>query len=285
VVSDILSALFLFYFFFTRKNEVPVGWKQFRLNRKTVRDILSVGSASIIGAITMNILTILLNHIATNTGGDIALATLGIIMRLFIFLTTPLSAINQGLQPIVGYNFGARRYSRVVRSLRIACGFSTALMIGATLLFYHAPESILRIFTQDRDLLLTATKALRSASICLPLVGYMTVAGSIFQALGRPISAILFSLSRQGVVQVPSALILFLFFGLEGIWLSFPATHFLSFILTLILLKRIIRPMVAAPPKATAGQTASLGLYNRHSSPGRLFLIILIVKNFFSSSR
>lgn len=277
VVSNTISALSLVYYYVNRKNEFPIGWQYLRFAKKIAWDILAVGSASIIGAITMSVTTILMNNIMTQAGGDIALASIGIIWRLFMFLTTPLSAINQGLQPIVGYNFGAGKYTRVVGSIRIACVFSTTLMTVAALLFYRYPEFFILIFTKDPDLLSAGQSALRIASICLPLVGFLTVGGSIFQTLGKSTSAILVSLSRQGAIQAPSALILFVFFGLGGIWFSFPVSHAFSFILTFFLLKRDLKQIIP-PSTEGAGRTGTALFFKPPPSFARLSMLIVLVK-------
>jgi putative MATE family efflux protein len=279
LVSDILSAVFLVSYYVNRKNEFPIGWQYLRFVRKIDCDVLAVGSASIIGAITMSVTTILMNNIMTKTGGAIALAAIGIIWRLFMFLTTPLSAINQGLQPIVGYNFGAEKYTRVVGSIRIACIFSTTLMTVAALLFYRYPEFFIRIFTKDPELISAGQSALRIASICLPLVGFLTVGGSIFQTLGKSTSAIIVSLARQGAIQVPSALILFVFFGLGGIWFSFPISHALSFALTLFLLKRDLKK-IAPPSTEGVGRTDTAFFFKLPPSIARLSMIVVFTKKF-----
>lgn len=280
VISDMLAALTLFLYFRGRKIEFPIGWKYIRPVKKIVFDIVSVGSASILGAITMSFTTILMNNILTRAGGDIGLASLGIVWRLLMFLITPLAAINQGLQPIVGYNYGAGRYDRVVGGIRCACMFSTTMMTAAALLFYLRPGFFVDFFTKDPELMAATQDALRMASMGLPLVGYLTVAGSIFQTIGKPTSAILVSLSRQGAIQVPSAVMLFVFFGLDGIWYSFPVSHFLSFALTFMLLKRITNKMVS-PAASGIRRTGAAFFFKQNASLARLSMIVVLAKKIF----
>jgi Na+-driven multidrug efflux pump len=145
----------------------------------------------------------------------------------------PIFGINQGAQPIIGYNYGARRFDRVKRTLETAvlsASTLTVLGFGVMMLF---PAQVVRIFDpRDAALIAMGTHTIRIAVAMLPLVGFQMVSSSYFQAVGKPREALLLLLSRQVLILIPAVLLLPLWFGLDGVWAALPTADLLSSVLT-----------------------------------------------------
>jgi len=240
VLSNALSGLLFLLYFVRGKSEIPVGWRFIRFSRRVMYEIIAVGSSSFARSSAMCFTNILMNHTLATFGGDIAIATFGIMFRLLMFLFMPLNGINQGLQPIVGFNFGARQFDRVIRSIHMANIFATCVASAAFIVLMAYPELLMRCFTSDADLVASGKNALRSALFFLPLTGYQIIGGGVFQALGKAIPALLLTLSRQVLILIPMVIILPRFFGLNGVWYAFPVSDAASFLITYVLIRIVL---------------------------------------------
>lgn len=147
----------------------------------------------------------------------------------------PMIGIAQGAQPIVGFNFGAGQFERVRKALRLANLSCTSVALVGFIVFFTFPGTILGIFSQDPELIAIGKLAFRIFIFGLPLVGYQHIAISLFQALGKARPALFLTLFRQVLFLIPLVLVLPWFFGLKGVWLSFPVADIISFILTYIM--------------------------------------------------
>jgi len=154
-----------------------------------------------------------------------------------MFALMPMFGIVQGLQPIVGFNYGAYRLDRVRRSIKLAILVTTGMSTIAFLVFMISPGFFVSLFSKEQELINTATEAIRIIVLAFPLVGFQLIGTGIYQAIGKALPALVLSLSRQVLFFIPLVLILPLFFKLQGVWLSFPLADLLSFAVTFILVK------------------------------------------------
>jgi putative MATE family efflux protein len=240
VISNAVGCIFLGAYFARGKSEVPVGWRFFRMDKGVGFEILAVGSPTFARSGSMSFTMILLNHTLRLLGGDIGIATFGIIFRLLMFLFMPLNGITQGLQPIVGFNYGARQFDRVRQCIKIASVSATCIASAAFVVLLAYPAFFMRCFTEDPDLVASGINALRSALFCLPLAAYQIIGGGVFQALGKAMPALLLTLSRQVLILIPMVIVLPNFFGLDGVWYAFPVSDAASFLITFILIKSVL---------------------------------------------
>jgi len=187
-----------------------------------------------------------LNNRLGHYGGDLAISVMGVLYAMFMMVAMPIFGINQGAQPIIGYNYGAKRFDRVKKALELAILAATGIALvgfGVMMLF---PAQVIRLFDrQDQALLALGTHAIRIATIMMPVVGFQIVSASYFQAIGKPKTAMLLMLSRQVLLLIPAALILPLFFGLDGVWVALPASDFGASLLTGICLLAELRELKA----------------------------------------
>jgi putative MATE family efflux protein len=252
LLAHLIAGVFLIAYFLTGRSEIPVGLKFIRLNGAIVKEIIAVGSATLARFGAMSFATALLNNTLGTLGGTNAIAAFGIVFRILSFIYMPLMGLSQGLQPIIGFNFGAKNILRVRQSLKLANISATAVALGGFLILIIFPEAILGIFSNDTALIQTSCEALKYMVIGLPLIGYQMVGSALFQALGKPLPALLLALLRQVLVLIPLIIILPKFWGLDGIWLAFPFADGLSFLLTVIMVIAVMKSLPAIETEPTS---------------------------------
>lgn len=161
--------------------------------------------------------------------GMLAQAIYNVVDRIFM----PIFGINQGAQPIIGYNYGARRFDRVKQTVQTAILAATAITLLGFAVAMVFPAQLIRLFDpRDKSLLDLGTHAIRLTLVMLPIIGFQIVGAGYFQAVGKPKHAMLLMLSRQVLILIPAVLILPRFLGLEGVWAAMPTADLASSILT-----------------------------------------------------
>jgi putative MATE family efflux protein len=246
VISQGASALFLFIYFASGKSEIRVGISYLRLRWPIVKEIFAVGSSAFARAAAGSIMVAIVNNTLARYGGDTAIAAFGIIFRVVHFVFMPMMGITQGLQPILGFNYGAKQYDRVKQSFNLASISASLYGLVFFIIIIAIPRTIFSAFSRDPELLSVGTTALRYMVLMLPLIGFQVVGSGLFQALGKAIEALVLSLSRQVLILIPMVIVLPLLFGIGGVWLSFPFSDALSFIITLLLVIAQMRKLAPA---------------------------------------
>jgi Na+-driven multidrug efflux pump len=176
-----------------------------------------------------------------NYGGDAALSAYGIIQRVSMFVGMPAMVFGQALQPILGFNYGARRFGLGLKAIKNAAIFASACTFLGFLIVYAIPGPIFRIFTDDPALLDVGIQASRLFFISLPFMGVMMVGQTIFQAIGKATQAFITAIVRPIVFLVPLVLIMSRLWGLEGVFISFPSSDILTFFLTIGLALPVVK--------------------------------------------
>ncbi|MBR4052643.1 MAG: MATE family efflux transporter [Alistipes sp.] len=220
----------------------------YRLKRKIVENILSIGLSPFLMNLAACFIAIIINKGFKEHGGDLMIGAYGITNRVAFLFVMVVMGLNQGMQPIAGYNYGARQYDRVLRVLRLTLYGATLLSIFAFLVGEFAPRVVVRLFTNDEELIALAVTGMRLSFIMFPVVGFQMVATNFFQSLSMASKAIFLSLTRQLLFLLPCLLFLPRMFmsltpweGSWGVWCSLPASDLLSAIVTAILLVRQLR--------------------------------------------
>jgi Na+-driven multidrug efflux pump len=163
---------------------------------------------------------------------------MGIINRITMLILMPIFGINQGAQPIIGYNYGAHNYDRVKKALKLAIAAATVVITTGYAFIMGIPQLMIGLFTHDSSLIHFASRAIRIFTALFPVVGFQIVSANYFQAVGKPRQAMFLSLSRQVVLLIPALFILPLFWGLDGVFMAGPFSDLGSAILTAIWLYR-----------------------------------------------
>lgn len=233
VISQGAVVLWLGHFYLARKSALTLKAEHLIPRWDLLSEMLAIGSSEFarLSANTM-LVTILVRSLGSY-GTDLDVAAYGVISRVLSLTFMPIFGVGQGLQPILGYNYGARRYDRahevISRSVLMASGFAVVAFLSLTLL----PEPIFGLFTADMELRKIGASSLRLMNLALFCVGFQIMGAAMLQALGKAGPALFLSLSRQLLIFIPILILLPRFLGLNGIWLAFPVSDILASILTL----------------------------------------------------
>lgn len=233
VTAQGVSALWVISYFLRRRSLVRFHVRNLRLRGSTCASIVAVGSPMFTMQIAASVLNAILNNQLRVFGGDLAISVMGIIYAVLLFIAMPVFGINQGAQPIIGYNYGARRFSRVKKALLTAILAATGITSTGFLVVMLFPSQVIWLFSrEDATLVRLGTHAIRICLMMLPIVGFQIVSSSYFQAVGKPKHAMLLGLSRQVLLLIPAVLILPHLFGLDGVWVAIPTADLGSSVLT-----------------------------------------------------
>ncbi|MBN1850944.1 MAG: MATE family efflux transporter [Deltaproteobacteria bacterium] len=250
VISITVSCLFLIKYFLSGKSDLLLRLQYMRFRPDMAREIFAVGSSEFVRSVAMSLTSAIFNNTLRSIGGETPIAVFGIMFRVMSLFFMPIIGISQGAQPIIGFNYGAKQHDRVRRGLLLANLSTTVIALIGFLMFFVFSEFIFRIFSSDPELITIGKTALRFFAVGLPLVGYQHISISLFQALGKGRPALFLTLARQVFFLIPMVLILPRFFGLKGVWLSFPVTDVISFFVTFSMVTYTIRNLHLVKGKA-----------------------------------
>lgn len=236
VISQIIVLSWQIYLFNNKNNFLHFQKGTFKLKRRIVIDSLSIGMSPFLMNTASCIIVILINKGLLKYGGDLAVGAYGIINRIAFLFVMITIGLNQGMQPIAGYNYGAAHYSRVRKVLKKAITYATIIMSIGFIIVQLTPHTVASIFTSDQKLIDLSTTGLRIVFIFYPIVGFQMVTSTFFQSIGMPNKAIFLSLTRQVLFLIPCLLILPHFFGITGIWASMPIADFVACTVAAIML-------------------------------------------------
>jgi putative MATE family efflux protein len=240
-ISYAACGLFIFGFFLSKKSELSILAKNFILSFSIVKEIVQLGGVTVARQGTISVLMIVLNATLFTYGGENAIAVYGIINRVMMFALFPVLGVTQGFLPIAGYNIGAKNNDRVRKVIKMAIIYGSAV---ASLIFLGIicfPEAIARLFTSDVALIEETPKALLYVFLATPVVTAQLIGSAYFQAAGKALPALALTLLKQGVFLIPLVYILPKFFGLNGVWFSFPVADVLATLVTLLFLRSEVR--------------------------------------------
>ena len=236
VISMFVGMIFVMYHFVQKDSIIRLKRKFIRLNKDIILAIVSIGMSPFFMQVAASGVAVLMNVALIKHGGDLAVGAFGILNSMTMIIVMLIVGLNQGTQPIIGYNYGAQRYGRVQETFKYTLKVATVFSCTGFVIGMFFPRVFASAFTTDSELLDIAESGIRLGLISFPIVGFQIVAGSFFQSIGKAKKAIIQSLSRQILFLVPALLILPNMFGLTGVWISMPIADFLSSVLSLYLL-------------------------------------------------
>ncbi|GFD93043.1 MATE family efflux transporter [Alteromonas sp. KUL156] len=240
-ISYAVSGVFILWFFISKKTELKIIPKYFKLNFSIVKEVVSLGGVTIVRQGTISILTIVLNYSLFKYGGEISIAVYGIINRVMLFALFPVLGVTQGFLPIAGYNYGANNTERVKETINKSILFGTGIAVLIFILIMLFPTELVGVFTEDEKLLKLTPDALIVAFLATPVITTQLIGSAYFQAAGKALPALLLTLLKQGFFLIPLVYLLPKFYGVNGVWMSFPIADVLSTVLTYAYLKREVR--------------------------------------------
>ncbi len=235
VIAELIPAIWVLAYFLSDKSLLKIKKDNLKLKIATVRYILILGFAQFAIQIANSMVAVVANNTLLKYGaesGDHAVAAFRIINNIAMIFLMPIFGINQGMQPIIGYNFGAKNFDRVKKTLIMAIGAATAISMSGFIITRLFPDSLAMLFTKSYELIGMTTSGMNIFFLALPIIGFQIVSSNYFQAIGRPKQSILLGLLRQVIVLIPATLMLPMFFGLKGVWIAGPTSDFISSLLT-----------------------------------------------------
>lgn len=222
ILSQLIVLLWQFKLFSNPDELIHLRRDTYRLERRIVTGSLSIGLSPFLINLCACIVVIIINKQLVSYGGDVAVGAYGIANRMMFFFVMVVIGINQGMQPIAGFNFGAKHYTRLNQVLKYAITIATGIWIVGFIVCVLLATPVASAFTNDEELLKEAAHALRVMNLVVPIIGFQMITIGFFQSIGKAGISIFLSLTRQLLFLVPLLLILPNFFGLEGIWYSVP---------------------------------------------------------------
>ncbi len=251
VIAQLTQTVYQYIYFKSRKSSLIYKFCLKEFNIGIVRDIFRIGVPSFLRNIAGSLMMIIFNNVLRKYGGAIALASAGVIFKFLNFTFMPVIGIAQGMQPIVGFNFGAQRPDKVVQAWKLAALRASTISVLSFIFVMLFPRLIISIFTTDEELLKLASHAIRIMFTGSIVIGFQITGATFFQAVNKPLPALVLSISRQMLFLIPLLLILPGFMGLNGAWVAHPISDILSaFITAAFLWKEIIRMKTRAIEKA-----------------------------------
>lgn len=208
----------------------------YRLNSYIVKEVLTIGLSPCLMNLASCFVVIFINRGLAEYGGDYAVGAYGIVHKMTFIFVMIVMGFTQGMQPIAGYNYGAKAYDRVTKVLKITIALATGVTTLAFVIGEFCPEIVARIFTSDEQMVEMAAVGMRYNCLLFPIVGFQMVAGNFFQSIAQPGKSIFLSLSRQLLFLVPFIIIFPHFWGINGVWASLPASDLVSSIITACML-------------------------------------------------
>ena len=231
-ISYFVGTVWVLTHFMRKKSVIRFRKKNFQLNKQIIKSILNIGMSPFSMQIASSLVIVLLNIALIKQGGDLAVGALGIQNSIATLFLMFIIGLNQGIQPILGYNYGARNYDRMFSALKTAALIATSVTTVGFLLCTLFPRALVSIFPTDDELKRIAANALRISVIMFPLIGSQVIFTTFFQSIGKAKISMLLSLTRQVLFLIPAVLVLPPLFGLNGVWASLPVADVLAVIVT-----------------------------------------------------
>lgn len=247
VIGQIIGGAFSIYFNIRKNHEITFSIKGFRPDGGTIGRIYKVGLPSIIMQSIGSIMTYGMNLILIGFSSTAA-AVFGVYFKLQSFFFMPVFGLNNGMVPIVAFNYGAGKRKRLVKTIKLSMGYAFLLLFLGFLVFECAPATLLGLFDASEDMITIGVPALRTIGIHFLVAWYCIIAGSVFQALGNGVYSLVVSVARQLVVLLPAAYILAKLGGLHAVWWSFPIAEIMSFMVSTFFLIVIYRKVISKIP-------------------------------------
>lgn len=238
VFGQIVAMILAMYFNHAKNKDVSLAFRGFKPNKRTIAIIYEVGIPSIIMQSISSVMTFGMNKILISFS-ETAVAVFGVYFKLQSFIFMPIFGLNNGMIPIVAYNYGSRSKKRIMETVRLSIGISVGIMLIGLIIFQIFTPGLLLMFQADSDMLSIGIPALRIISLSFLFAGYCIILASVFQALGNGIYSLIISVARQLICILPLACFFARTFGLNMVWYSIPIAEITSVALSSILFRKI----------------------------------------------
>lgn len=243
LMAQVVGLTIEIHHYFNKKRLIHFRRGIYNLRSNIVRSILSVGLSPFILNVGASVVVVILNRALLAYGGDLYVGAYGIINRWAFVFSMAVIGINQGVQPIIGYNYGANNYDRMTRAFKQTAIVATLVTTIGGVAAMAFPRSISGMFTTDPELIAATVEGFRYMMMLFPLVGFQMLVSTFFMSINKPQKSILISVTRQIVLLIPFLYILPTWFGVDGVWMSIPVADGLSVILAIAMVTATLRKL------------------------------------------
>lgn len=260
IIAQGVSATWVVFHFLGKHSKAKLRLKNLILDSKIVSKIVSLGMPGFLLQLASSLLNTLLNRNLFIYGGDIAVSGMGIINSIQTLMLMPIIGLNQGVQPIISFNFGAKKFDRVKEAVKLGILAATVIVVVGFIMTRLIPTVLVSMFNREADLLAFGTMAIGSWFLMLPVVGFQIIAANFFQAIGRSKSAMFLTLTRQIIFLIPAVIIFPQFWGVEGLLYAAPFADLLAAILTGYFFIKILKDLTHLSVQAQENPVAAESL-------------------------
>ncbi len=237
VAGQCVAATMALIFNLKKNKELRFSFRKFRPSLHVIGQIYKVGVPSIIMQSIVSVMTFLLNKILLMFSST-AVSVLGVYFKLQSFIFMPIFGLNNGMIPIVAYNYGAKKRKRIIATIKLSIAIATGIMLVGLAIFQIMPATLIRMFNDSPDMISIGVPALRIISVSFVFAGAGIISSSVFQALGNGLYSLIMSVVRQIVFIVPVAYLFAVTLGLDAVWFAFPIAEISSILLAVFFLKK-----------------------------------------------
>lgn len=256
VIGQLCAMCLAYYFNRTKNPDITLRFRGFRPDLSVIGGIYAIGLPSAVMMVVASVMTFAFNKILIvyHAFHETAATAFGVYFKLNSFIFMPVFGMNNGIVPILSFNYGARNKARMLETVKRSVAYACIILGCGTLIFHLVPRTLLSIFKAGEDLMAVGVPCLRIISVSFPIAGACISLITVFQALGHSLSSLLISFVRQLIVLVPAAYVLARYGAAVGnsnlVWWSFPAAEVVALVITLLLYRRIYRTVIAPLPEA-----------------------------------
>ena len=241
VISQIVTALWGLMYYVKGKSNLTFEKSSLKLDKSLVKSIIAIGIAPFSMQIATSLVQVISNNALKMYGGDLAIGSMATISSISMIFLMPIFGLNQGSQPIIGFNYGAKQYDRANKAFKISALISIVILTAGWVLVQLSPETVIGMFNKDPKLMDISVNGIRIYLFMIPIIGISITGSNYIQSVGKAKIATVLSLLRQVILLIPMILILPNFFGLNGVWYASPISDFLSTAITAYILYRELK--------------------------------------------
>ena len=241
VISQIVTASWGLIYYVKGKSNLTFEKSSLKLDKSLVKSIIAIGIAPFSMQIATSLVQVISNNALKMYGGDLAIGAMATISSISMIFLMPIFGLNQGSQPIIGFNYGAKQYDRANKAFKISALISIVILTAGWVLVQLSPETVIGMFNKDPKLMDISVNGIRIYLFMIPIIGISITGSNYIQSVGKAKIATVLSLLRQVILLIPMILILPNFFGLNGVWYASPISDFLSTAITAYILYRELK--------------------------------------------
>lgn len=241
IISQAITAIWGLSYFIRKKSNLEFNLSSLRFDKNAAKSILAIGVSPFAMQMAASLVQVISNQSLRNYGGDLSIGAMATISSISMIFLMPSFGINQGMQPIVGFNYGAKQYDRAKKTLLLSLIASTCIFVLGAIIINVAPEALVGMFNSDPQLMDITINGLKKYTVSLPILGIGVIGTNYIQSIGKAKVAIILSLLRQCILLIPLMIILPKYLGLNGVWFSQPLADTTTIIITAFVLIKEVR--------------------------------------------